>query len=399
MSLNKKIIPFYLLVFIIVLCTFFTTLSAGEKITNIIFMVPDGTSLSNVVAARIYAYGIGDHRLSFEKLEEIGYQATSSKNSVVTDSAAAASAWACGEKFNNGEISFHRETGTFPESILELSQGLGKSTGLVATSTITHATPAAFGAHIDSRKYEDKIARYYIEKTGVDVILGGGQSKFSDDLIEEAKAKGYKYVTAKTGLEKVVKNVQSSKEKVLGLFSKGALTPVHKRPVESETNEPTLVGMTKAALAILEKNDKGFFLMVEGSQVDWGNHQNDRDYMIAELLAFDHAVQAVLDWISQDKSRIEGTLLIVVPDHGCGGYAITAPYGSLLQGPGHYVGGDWLVKGHTAEDTMIWSQGPCSQFLGKAIDNTDVFKVMKAALFAQNYHPQNKKPFRQQDKK
>lgn len=150
---------------------------AEESAKNIIFMVPDGMGLSNVTATRIYLNGPNGDRLSFEKLPTIGYQSTHSANSTVTDSAAAASAWATGEKFNNGEISCHSEDTVCiesPATILELAKEEGKATGLVATSTITHATPASFAAHVNSRKCETEIARQYIEESGVDVLLGGG---------------------------------------------------------------------------------------------------------------------------------------------------------------------------------------------------------------------------------
>jgi alkaline phosphatase len=144
-------------------------------------MVPDGMGLSNVTAARIFRGGPDGDNLYFENLAQIGYQRTHSRNSTVTDSAAAAATWACGEKFNNNEISCHDndfnkvcdENGS-PETILELAQKMGKSTGLVATSTITHATPAVWAAHVHYRNCETEIARLYIEETGVDVLLGGG---------------------------------------------------------------------------------------------------------------------------------------------------------------------------------------------------------------------------------
>jgi len=135
------------------------------KAKNIIFMVPDGMGLSNVTAARIFKNGPDGDPLYLETLPQIGYQRTHSKNSTVTDSAAAAAAWACGEKFNNNEVSYHDndkngECDTIPvRTILELAKERGKATGLVATSTITHATPAVWGAHVHYRNCETEIAR------------------------------------------------------------------------------------------------------------------------------------------------------------------------------------------------------------------------------------------------
>jgi alkaline phosphatase len=103
-------------------------------------------------------------------------------------------------------------------------------------------------------------------------------------------------------------------------------------------------------------------------------------YQIGEMLEFDRAVKVVLDWVEADKSRRENTLIIIVPDHGCGGFAIKGPYGKTFAQPGEYIEDGWVSKQHTGEDTIIRSQGPYSEFLGKAIDNTDIFHIMKAAL-------------------
>lgn len=392
MNLKRIVNPVIGLV--LILCFLVPNLTASKKVKNIIFVVPDGMGLANVTAARIYKYGISKERLSFEKLERIGYQSTFAGNSVVTDSAAGASAWACGQKFNNGEISFHGETGESPPTILELAKAKGKSTGLVATSTITHATPAAFGAHVNSRSCENEIARQYIFKTGVDVILGGGKMRFNSanndrcgaggDFISAAQTKGYTLVYTKEGMLKV----QNTK-KLLGLFSEGPLAPGPKRAGDDtiKTREPTLAEMTGTALKILEKNDKGFFLLVEASQVDWANHAHNLEYQIAEILALDQAVIVVLDWVNAKPKRISETLIIIVPDHETGGFAINGPLGSTITEPGQLINPGWTTKSHTAVDTMIRSQGPYSQYLGQAIDNTDIFYIMKAALKGKEYKP------------
>ena len=150
------------------------------KARNIIFMVGDGMGLAHVTAARIFKNGPDGESLHLETLPTIGYQRTHSASDSLTDSAAAASAWANGEKFNNGEISCHdddqdgRCEPTPSPTILEIAKAKGRVTGLVVTSTVTHATPAAFGSHVPSRRCEKEIARQYIQVTEVDVILGGG---------------------------------------------------------------------------------------------------------------------------------------------------------------------------------------------------------------------------------
>jgi alkaline phosphatase len=363
-----------------------TTAHADEAghAKNIIIMVPDGMGLADVTATRIYKNGLDGAPLSFETLQHIGYQRTYSLNSTITDSAPAASAWACGEKFNNGEICLHGDGRPFKPSILELARRHGKTTGLVATSTITHATPASFGAHVVNRNCENEIARQYIEVTGVDLLLGSGVDKFKSvnadacgtkgDFILEAQGKGYAAAYDKMGLDEVV--AQGS-TKILGLFGNGGMVPEYART--PATTEPHLPEMTAAALTVLEKNHRGFFLMVEGSQVDWANHARDYLYQLGEMLAFDEAVRIVRAWIDADEHRKEQTLLIVVADHDTGGFAINGPQTALLR-EGQVVEAGWTTGNHTGVDTLIWSEGPGSKRLARAIDNTEIYGVMVKAL-------------------
>jgi len=392
-----------------------------ESRTNIIFMVPDGMGLSNVTAARIYKSGPDGEALNFETLPYIGYQRTHSLNSTVTDSAAAASAWASGEKFNNGEISCLDndqdgacdETRLNPETILELAKKNGMATGLVATSDITHATPAVFGAHVHNRKCETEIFKQLLD-LAIDVLLGGGvatnrstcllaatEDADNNALILEARNDGYTVVTTKEEL-----SASGDATKLLGLFNDGGLTPIYTRSANS--SEPTLKEMTQAALDVLEEDTDGFFLMVEGSQIDWANHDRNVMYQIKETLDFDDAVKVVRDWINADDARKENTLLIVVADHETGGFIIDGPYGAISQ-PGDTANqlidkeGNPIVDNdgnpvmapdldpvfgsnpnnpiqsanHTAVDTIIWSNSPeCA----RAMDNTDLFYIMKAFL-------------------
>jgi len=363
---------------------------------NIIFMCPDGMGLSNVTAARTYLHGPNGDRLSFETLPYIGYQRTASKNSFVTDSAAAASAWASGERFNNGEISCHDEdkdgqcdgTRKNQKTILELAAKRHMGTGLVATSNITHATPAAWGAHTHNRKCESDIFRQQLEND-IDVMLGGGIAtnrshcqlehtgkNMTRHLISQAKENGYHYVTTKDELEQA-----EAAEKLLGLFKTGGLTPIYKRSPAS--TEPTLEEMTQKALTVLEKNPNGFFLMVEGSQVDWANHARNLKYQIYEMVDFNNAVKAVRDWMTEKPGRAEHTLLIVVADHECGGVILDGPYGELPE-KGTADAMDVVFASnylnpldsanHTAVDTLMWSNQPeC----GRAMDNTELFGIMK----------------------
>jgi alkaline phosphatase len=374
---------------------------------NIILMVPDGMGLSDVTATRIFKNGLDGDGLSFEKLKQIGYQRTYSANSVVTDSAAAAGAWATGEKYVNGEISCHTDASgsgceSSPTTILEIAQKRGKATGLIATSDITHATPAVFAAHVHSRKCGADIGRQMVE-SGVDILLGAGIAEDGDNCPQEITAAeviatapdyGYKVVETRSELNSALGKRKTGK--ILGLFNaNGGKSPENFWIDESFTypeNEPTLQEMTVAALDFLQKDQQGFFLMVEGSQIDWANHghrfglediesdPNDPyaapNTQLGEMLAFDAAVESVLEWVNAKKSRKNSTLIIVVADHETGGFHVNGPYGSLLEA-GETVDGGWTTGGHTGQDTLIWSQGPGSHLLGRALENTDIFTVMK----------------------
>ncbi len=351
---------------------------------NIIIMIPDGMGLSDVTAARIYKNGLDGAPLYFETLENIGYQRTYSADSTVTDSSAAASAMACGEKFTNIEVCMHSDGRPYNPSILELAKEKGMATGLVATSTITHATPASFGSHILSRRCENEIARQYVQVTEPDVMFGGGYLNFNStqadacgtygNFITGALQKGYSIVYTEHEMDLAV---ESGTGKLLGLFNDSGMTPEYLRM--PATTEPRLPEMTAAALDILEEDRDGFFLMVEGSQIDWGNHANNLVYQIGETLAFDESAKVVLDWINASPERRQHTLLIVAADHDTGGFAINGPYYRLLNA-GEYVDAGWTHKEHTGVDTIIWSQGPGSKSLGRAVDNTDMYRVMEKVI-------------------
>jgi alkaline phosphatase len=137
--------------------------------------------------------------------------------------------------------------------------------------------------------------------------------------------------------------------------------------------------MTRRALDILEKNRKGFCLMIEGSQIDWANHAHSVQGQFCETLAFDETVEVVLDWVDERPLRRMQTLVIVVPDHETAGFAINGTYGTLSES-GEIVDQRWTSGGHTAMDALIWALGPSSRKLSQALDNTDLYYVMENAL-------------------
>lgn len=375
----------------------------NHEVKYVIMMVPDGMGLANLAATRLRLAG-GDPAkvgvpLNLETLEHVGYQKTYSKTNTVTDSSAAASAWACGEKFVNNEVCFHADGAPYNRSLLELAKLKGMATGLVATQTVTHATPAVFGAHLANRNCETEIARQYIIESRPDVLLGGGQTTFNPasqdacgvigNFIALAQTTGYTYVATRDAMKQAA---AVGAKRVLGLFSPKSMTPEYQRP--AGTAQPRLPEMTAAAITILERNKSGFFLMVEGSLIDSANHAENMDYQFGEIVAFDQSVKIVLDWINASPERQQHTLLIIPVDHETGGFAVKGigvKAGELPNaGLGPFVG-SWtftLIPGdpndfeshHTAGDVMIWSQGPGSESLARGIDNTFVYHVVKAAL-------------------
>jgi alkaline phosphatase len=371
-------------------------LANNHEVKHVIIMVADGMGLADVTAARITRNGIGGPPLHFETLEEIGYQRSYSEKNTVTDSAAAASAWACGEKFVNDEICLHADGRRSNASLLELAQDEGWATGLVSTQTITNATPAAFGAHLRNRECETEIARQYVQMTRPDVLLGGGRTAFnptvpdpcgmSGNFIGVATGSGYTYVTNITELNAAV---AAHTKRLLGLFKGSYLTPEVMR--SSTSAEPHLKDMTAAALTTLDWLNDRFFVMIEGGLVDLANHVEWLDAQVAEVSAFDDAVGAALNWINASEERRQHTLLIVIVDHETGGFAVMGTEVAGAEPLGSFSGG-WtflmpppppsttVVARHTGTDTMIWSQGPGSAALGRAIDNTTVYEVVKAVL-------------------
>ncbi|QPC46524.1 alkaline phosphatase [Mangrovibacillus cuniculi] len=282
------------------------------KVKNVIYMIPDGFDASY---ATNYRWFNGEDS-SFDPHVK-GLMKTYSADTEVTDSAAAGTAMATGVKTNNGMVGVTPD-GEEVDSILDAAERGKKATGLVATSRITHATPAVFGASVNARSNEAGIAPQYFQN-GVDVLLGGGRDYFTSeeaggkqpegDLISKAKNDGYEYITNKEELL----NAQGGK--LLGLFAEGPMSPEMHR---SETEEPSLSEMTTAAIGALEQDKDGFFLMVEGSQIDWAGHAHDAAWAMNDTKAFDEAVEAAIEYAKKDGN----TLVVVAGDHETGGMSV-----------------------------------------------------------------------------
>ncbi len=328
---------------------------------NIILMIGDGMGVSQVTTGRIFR-----HPMHLERFHIMGLMTTYSKNRFNTDSAASGTAMATGHKTNNGVISMGPNGEVYP-TIAEKAKTMKKSAGVVTSTGVTHATPAVFISHVESRGMQDVIAEQIV-RGNWDVLFGAGWGYFvpqstdgslrndDKDLLSELRGKMQVALTADEF--KALENKPAA----------ALLARTNHFPKASEGFGVSLADMTQKALDIVSENNKGFFLMVEGAQIDWGGHANDMEYIRDEMLAFDDAVGVALDFAIRDRN----TLIIVTSDHETGGM-------SLLSGDfekQELIGYDFATKGHTAVMIPVFSFGPSAILFGGMQDNTEIGKKM-----------------------
>ncbi|KAJ3019177.1 hypothetical protein HKX48_002311 [Thoreauomyces humboldtii] len=332
-------IAFLLLVAFTVAGFFFTTRHKGDRNKNrkpnVILMISDGFGPASETLARNYYQYTHDvpesHQLPLDTIL-VGAARTRSSDSFVTDSAAGATAYACGIKTYNGAIGVnpeHKPCGT----VLESAKDKGYLTGLVVTSRVTHATPACFAAHADSRTLEDEIALHeignYTLGRSVDLMFGGGSCFFkpnseagscrSDDtnVYALAQESGWHVGPSDRSIFDAL-DPASILLPFLNLFTEDHMAFEIDR---NDLIEPSLKDMTVKALDILtlsEENEKGFFLMVEGSRIDMAAHNNDPAAHVREILAYQDTVAAVMAYVDENP----GTVMISVSDHETGGLSV-----------------------------------------------------------------------------
>ncbi len=329
---------------------------------NIILLIGDGMGVSHIYAAMTANHG----HLNIEKCKNIGFIKTYSASDYITDSGAGGTAMSIGKKTYNGAIGVNADS--LPEeTILEIAEKHGLATGLVVTSSITHATPASFIAHQKWRSMYEEIAEDFL-KTDIDVFIGGGREHFikrsdSVDLVLKLKEKGY---TVLFEMDSVIK-VESGK--LAGLVADMNLPPY--RDSTKIRRGDMLPDATQTAINILSKNEKGFFLMVEGSQIDWAGHANITGYIILETLDFDRAVGKALDFAEKDGN----TLVIITADHETGGMGIND--GDFKEGT---VNAGYTTRSHTGVMVPVFAYGPGSEQFRGIYENTDIFYKMMMAL-------------------
>lgn len=355
---------------------------------NIILMIGDGMGPSQVHALWIYSAEYLDKNLAMVEVMNKGRTAfmyNDTVDNIVPDSAAAATQIATGVRVTNRVVSVDGE-GKPLKSILELARDKGKATGLVTTSAITDATPAAFAAHVKNRRDEDVIAEQLIE-SGVHVMFGGGRAFFIPGYVEGSKRKddvdllgkanksGYEITETAEGMMK------SGAKKLLGLFS------LHSMPSEVNrqgSHTPSLAEMTKKAIEILSASKDGFFLMVEGGGIDHASHHNDITALISEVMAFDDAVKVAYEF----QMSHGDTLLIITADHETGGLALLPrsvkdrkrKENDSAEGRKEIDRhARWATGSHTATPLFLWGIGPGSEKINGWRHNTEVYFIMREA--------------------
>ncbi len=317
---------------------------------NIIFLIGDGMGLPQISAART----VNGNKLNMLRCKYVGMQATQAADKYVTDSGASGTAMACGHKANYYTLGLDAN-GNPISSILEIAEKNNLSTALITTTQIVHATPAVFYAHQENRFQYENIALEMIN-CGVDFFLGGGQKYFDQrtdglNLIDSLTMKGYKIYNG-------IGDIQSS-DKIAGVFIADDVPLTY-----LDGRGDVLPNSLDAALPLLSANKKGFFLMLEGGQIDWACEDNDQDYLLAEMLDFDRAVGKALDFAEKDGN----TLVVITGDHETGGYTLVD--GNL---EAHTVDGEFYTHQHTGVMVPVFAFGPGAEEFTGTYENTEIF--------------------------
>ncbi|MCB0309088.1 MAG: alkaline phosphatase [Bdellovibrionales bacterium] len=366
---------------------------------NIILFIGDGMGQGIVTATRIKHYR-PDRKMYIDTLPYTAIVKTYSKDSIVTDSAAAATAIACGEKVENGVLGQDgtavagQKDGKTLKCIAEIAKEKGKSVGLVTTTEITHATPAGFYAKVHHRDLTPTIASQLLASS-FDVFLGGGKKYFDIDALKQNSSIDLKLT--KEDLRKQSLTPDKVK-KVVGLFADKHLSYELKR--DQNGHEPDLLEMTLFAIESLRKNKKGFFLMVEGGRIDHALHGNLTEEALYEARQFDVTIGMTLERLNK-SGAMKNTLILVTADHETGGLSINgypsrdvdvakyphttyasgplakaSPRGALLLPPEK----DSHSAYHTGIDVSLFAIGQGASEVHGTMENTDLFQFMKKHL-------------------
>lgn len=339
------------------LLLFCSTVVAQKAPKNVIFMIGDGMGIAQVYSGMV----ANGNKLALEQCTYSGFSKTYSSNNFTTDSGAGGTALACGVKTKNGMIGLNPDS-VAVESILVKAEKNKLATGIVVACAVTHATPASYIAHQINRNMYEEIAADYL-KTDIDVFIGGGRKYFEDrtdgkNLTNELKAKNYK----------IAYNLEDVKSTTSGKLA-GLLYDDQNPGMPERGN--MLPESTEAAIKILNNNSKGFFLMVEGSQIDWACHANDAKQTVKEMLDFDKTISKVLDFAKKDGN----TLVIITADHETGGMTIVN--GKMEAKDMNVI---YTTKGHSGVPVPVFAYGPGAENFTGFMENTSFKKKIEKLL-------------------
>ncbi len=333
---------------------------------NIILLIGDGMGVSQLSSA----YYFGETEPNFSKFPVVGLSRTSSSTDKITDSAAGATVFSCGIKTYNQSIGMNPDT-IAVENIVEQLSEKGWNTGIISTSSVTHATPASFYAHAAHRSMEEEIARQMVYSQ-LDFVAGGGHKWFADradgvNYLDSLTAKGFVVDTTS-----INSNLAADDKPVYLLAADGMPTMI-------EGRGDFLLNATEKAISHLAAKPEPFMLMVEGSQIDWGGHANDADYLITEVLDFDMTVGAVFDFAEKQGN----TLVIITADHETGGFTLSGKQikvaGLTSTNDYNSIAPTFSTGGHSAAMVPVLAFGPYSQQLMGIYQNTHIYEVMMRA--------------------
>ena len=358
--------------------------AVDRKAKNIILLIGDGMGINQITAYRI-AKGGPNYTSAFDKFPYTGLIKTHAINTLITDSAASATAFSSGIKTVNGYLGVNKDKQVV-KNITEMLHEKGYVTSLIATSEITHATPAAFVVHNESRDNTDQIAEQLFRSNNF-ISLGGGRDFFTpedlggqreDDLdilalIKEEEA----YLESRSDL---INFQLDPSKRIFGLFSKEGFI--------REESEPDLLEMLDFSLEqsnkMISNNCTGFFIMAEGSQIDWEGHENNFDGVYKEMDEFSRVVDRALKFAESNQD----TLVIVLSDHETGGLLIETDTWERNPQPRNKMKISWNTAvglgTHTGTMIPVFAYGPGAENIGGVMDNTDIFFIMEEALGIDN---------------
>jgi alkaline phosphatase len=351
-----RLFPVFLMVFL-----FSMPSQAQKKIkypTNIILFIGDGMGVTQLYSGLTLNHG----QLNLAKFTSIGFSKTYSASDYVTDSGAGGTAISTGKKTYNGAIGVGIDS-SISKTILEYAEDKGLSTGIVATSSLTDATPASFIAHENTRYLMENIAASYL-KTDIDVFIGGGLKYFTmrkdnRNLLNELRNKGYQVFLSMDSIKDVHQG------KLAGFTANDNNLTI------KEGRDKLLPSATQTAIGILSNNKKGFFLMVEGSLIDKVAHVGKGEDVAQEVIDFDQAIGNALDYAAKDGN----TLIIVTADHETGGMSLLN--GNFENGT---IDAKFTTPGHSGVMVPVFAWGPGADLFQGIQENTDLFQKMMNLL-------------------